>query len=239
VTGKLRAAVAPTALLPAAVVLGLLVLVWAATTGPVALVSPSGRIRRPGGPPVATPTPSTSESPTGNLREVTRDVRPRFHLAWLGDLIVYALFIGLCVGAFLLLRMAWQHRWRPPAKPAEVDFVVLPDVAVERALQEDAETWLATIEEGAPRNGIVACWLRLEEIAGAAGYPRARSETSSEYVVRVLKSLDLDPRAIATLAALFREARFSEHRLGEESRTAARSALQVLHEDLRARGAVR
>ena len=38
-----RAGAAPAALLPAGVVLGLLVLVWAATTGPVRMLSDSGR----------------------------------------------------------------------------------------------------------------------------------------------------------------------------------------------------
>ena len=71
----------------------------------------------------------------------------------------------------------------------------------------------------------MACWLRLEEVVAEAGVPPRRSETSAEFVVRVLHSLDLDPRAIGALAALYREARFSEHELGEDARTAARAAL--------------
>jgi hypothetical protein len=120
-----------------------------------------------------------------------------------------------------------------------VEFEVLPDVVVQEALRDDAEAQLAAVGEGSVRNGIVGCWLRLEEIVASAGYPRSPAETSSEFVVRVLKSLDLDPRAAATLAALYREARFSAHRLGEDERTAARSALQALHEELRSRGAAR
>jgi hypothetical protein len=225
-------------LLPGAVVLGLVVLAWAAATGPVGLMSPSGRIRSfdPRAAPTASPT--TEDTPTGSLREVTRNVQPRFDLSWLGDLVVYTLLIGLCVAVFLAARALWLHRWRPPEKPPVVEFDVLPDVAVQEALREDAEAQLAAVGEGSVRNGIVACWLRLEHIVATAGYPRSPSETSSEFVVRVLKALDLDPRAAGTLAALYREARFSEHDLGEDVRTAARSALQALHEDLRVRGAV-
>jgi hypothetical protein len=78
----------------------------------------------------------------------------------------------------------------------------------------------------------VACWLRLEQVIAAAGFPRHRSETSAEFTVRVLKVLDVDPRAISALARLYREARFSTHELGEDARTTAESALLRLHEDL-------
>ena len=69
--------------------------------------------------------------------------------------------------------------------------------------------------------------------------PPDRAETSAEYVVRVLRALDLEPRPIAILAQLFREARFSEHPLGEDARSRARSALEALHGELADRGAVR
>jgi hypothetical protein len=238
VAGKQRRpGIEPEALLPAAVVLGLVVLAWAAATGPVRLVSPSGRTRSfPSASPSAPPT--SDGATTGTLREVTRDVRPVFHLAWLGDLLIYTLLIGVGIAAFLAARYLWQNRWRPPERPAVVDFDVLPDVAVREALLEDVDAQLAAIGEGTVRNGIVACWVRLENIVAAAGYPRFPAETSSEFVVRILRALDLDPRAAGALAALYREARFSEHDLGEDVRTAARQALAVLHDDLRVRGAV-
>jgi hypothetical protein len=239
VTGKRgHPRIAPAALLPAGVVLALVVLAWAAATGPVRLASPSGRVRDVASPPPSSASPSDGTDP-GNLREVTRDVRPRFDLSWLGDLLIYALLVGLCVAVFLGARRLWLHRWHPPEKPAVVEFEVLPQVSVQEALRADADAQLTAVGEGSVRNGIVGCWLRLEQIVADAGYPRSPAETSSEFVVRVLKSLDLDPRAAATLAALYREARFSEHRLGEDKRTAARSALQALHDDLRVRGAVR
>lgn len=237
-TGKQRRpALEREALLPGAVVLGLVVLAWAAATGPVPLVSPSGRTRSfPSGVPSASP---TSDAPTtGTLREVTRNVRPVFDLAWLGDLLIYTLLIGVGIAAFVAARYLWRNRWRPPEKPAVVEFDVLPDAAVREALREDVDAQLAAIAEGSVRNAIVACWVRLENIVAAAGYPRSPAETSSEFVVRILRALDLDPRAAGALAALYREARFSEHDLGEDVRTAARQALQVLHDDLRTRGAV-
>ena len=224
------------ALLPTVVVLGLLVLVWAATTGPVRMLSESGRTFV-FNTPTPLPTQPTESEGTGTLREVTKDVDPQFHLAWLGDLIAWTLLIALGIGLFLGLRWLWIHRWQPPEKPEEVDFDVLPDRLVD-ALRRDVSAQQAAVEEGDPRNGIVACWLRLQEVVTDAGVPPRRSETSSEFVVRALHSLDLDPRAIGRLAALYREARFSEHTIGEDGRTAARDALHALHDDLRSRGAV-
>lgn len=137
--------------------------------------------------------------------------------------------IALVLGAVWL----WRNRWRPKGKPAEVDFEVLPerDVA-SAALSREAHSQLTLIEQGDPRSAIVRCWLRLEEAVAAAGLPRVPSETSTEFALRVLRSLDLDPRAVATLAQLFREARFSDHTLGEPERSAARAALQRLADDL-------
>ena len=65
--------------------------------------------------------------------------------------------------------------------------------------------------------------------------PPRPSDTAAEFVQRTLRSLDLDPRAIASLASLYREARFSEHPVGEDARAAARAALETLHADLASR----
>ncbi len=83
----------------------------------------------------------------------------------------------------------------------------------------------------------MACWLRLEESVAACGVTPRPAETSTELVTRVLRSLDVDPRSVATLARLYREARFSDHVLGEDGRDQARAALRTLSEDLASAGA--
>lgn len=217
-----------------AVAAALLLLVWAAAAGPVGILSPSGRTRTFRPPPEPTSTPDASGGKT--LAEATEDVRQTLDLAWLGQLVIWAILLGVLTLAFLAGRHAWRHRWRPPPKPAEVEFDVLPETAVGDALREDAGAQLAAVEQGSPRNGIVACWLRVEEAVAAAGLPRSPWETSAEFTVRILHALDIDPRAIGTLSQLYREARFSEHELGEEARTAAASALRHLHADLQVLG---
>ena len=54
-------------------------------------------------------------------------------------------------------------------------------------------------------------------------------ETSSEFALRLLDLAEADPRAVADLAALYREARFSDHRLDEPARERARTALAAIH----------
>jgi hypothetical protein len=75
--------------------------------------------------------------------------------------------------------------------------------------------------------------VRLEEEVTAAGLKENSARTSSEVVADVLADYDVDASALAELAALYREARFSEHTLGESHRARARDALTTVHVDLR------
>ena len=215
--------------------LAVVLVVWAAATGPVRMLGTATHHASARPPQVAesstrTSTASAPAMPT--YRELTSHVQPILDLSWLGQLIGYTAVLAACYGVFLLMRSLWRNRWRAPQKRVGVGFEVLPDRAVLESLHHDAEAQLAALEDGGPRDSIVACWLRLEEIVAQGGVPARRSETSTELVTRVLHQLDLDPRPIADLASLYREARFSEHPMGETSREEARSALRRLHEDV-------
>ena len=99
-------------------------------------------------------------------------------------------------------------------------------------LLEAARERLRDLESGEPRNAIVAAWLDLEGSAAATGLPRLPAETSTEYTERVIAVWAVDRERLADLAALYREARFSVHRLGEEHRARAIGDLRVLIADL-------
>lgn len=215
----------------AALASGLLLLMWAAAAGPVGVLSPSGRELEFQPPPPA-PAPVDSGGTTENLRERTRDVEQTLDLSWLGELVVWAVFLAFTVGLVLGLRYLWRNRRRSPERPVDVEFVVLPETAVVERLRDDVASQVAAVQEGSPRNGIVRCWLRLEEVVAEAGLPRHPWETSAEYTVRILRTIDLDPHAIGELSRLYREARFSEHELDEQARTRAGTALRQLHSDL-------
>ncbi|QNN51765.1 DUF4129 domain-containing protein [Nocardioides mesophilus] len=230
--------VRPVAALVPAVAVGLLLLVWASVSDRIAVVSPSGRKLSVNRRPVPQSyLPSPQPDPLEQARR--RGEQSGLDLSWIGDLLAWAVFLAMLVLLLLLARWVWQHRWRRPPTPSQTDAEVLPEARVSRALSEDAPALLAAIGDGEVRNAIVACWARLEETIAAAGLPRLRHETSAEYVVRVLHRLDLDPRTIGRLAALYREARFSEHPMGEDARAGAREALERLHDELRQSGALR
>lgn len=222
---RLRAAV-----LAAGAALAVLLLCWAATAGPAALVHDAGPS------PHESPPAPLPQSVTPGSDEAARQLVP--DLGWLGTLLLAGAALFAVVLLASGLRALWLARWRRPTRSGTPDDDTpdgeVHDIGeeVRRTLRRDAPSLLASLDLGAPADGIVACWLRLERSVADAGVRRWSWETSSEYAVRVLHALDLDPRAVAGLAALYREARFSDHLLGEDARAAARTHLRRVAADL-------
>jgi hypothetical protein len=130
----------------------------------------------------------------------------------------------------------WRERrdlrgWRPPTGEVAPDLV--PDDAALVAVAADAQEQRAALLRGTPRNAVVECWMRLEAAVVSAGIDRDPSDTSTELTQRVLGRHAVDPGALRTLAALYREARFSDHELDEEDRAFAVAALDAVHAGLR------
>ena len=150
--------------------------------------------------------------------------------------------VGLLLAAFVvaaIVRAArgWRGlrlgRGRQRRRTDPID--VLPDVpAATGGLDVDLEAARTVLAQGTPRNAIVACWMRLERDAGAAGLVRATAETSAEFVERVVATASVDPVPIGELAALYREARFSRHDLDDDHRVRALAALDRVALALRA-----
>jgi hypothetical protein len=95
-----------------------------------------------------------------------------------------------------------------------------------------------TLRSGEPRNAIVACWVALEDVCAGIGLVRVASETSMEFTTRVVATYSVADEPIDALAALYREARFSEHLLTEEHRDRAVDALTALTAQLRRQASV-
>lgn len=140
--------------------------------------------------------------------------------------------LGLTVAAVLLrLRFSLRHR-RPREGRTALGLVVDP---VDPELLDDGEALADALAEGisdlgagTARNGIVAAWVRLETAAESERFHRDPADTPAEFVGRVLASYDLDGDAIDRLAALYREARFSEHALGQAQGAEAADCLATL-----------
>jgi hypothetical protein len=83
-----------------------------------------------------------------------------------------------------------------------------------------------------PRRAVIACWLRLERAAAAAGTPRERGDTSTDLVIRLLSAHPVSRVMLEALAAVYREARFATHPIGEYERQTALNALRQLRAEL-------
>jgi hypothetical protein len=112
----------------------------------------------------------------------------------------------------------WWRWYRRRAAPA-------PALPPAEALAGAAAAGLRRIEEGEPREAVVACWVLLERAAADAGVARRPAETAAELTGRVLAAYRVSAGVLTELADLYREARFSRHRLGEPERDRARAAL--------------
>jgi hypothetical protein len=143
-------------------------------------------------------------------------------------------YVTMAFAAVLVAMFLWRHRaalsWKRRRRPSD-DFEVLVDVAA--TVRADAAAQQEVLRRGRPRDAIVACWLRLEQAVIDAGVERKPSDTAAELTERVLAGYQVDPTALARLAGLYREARFSDHEMGEDARRAAIGALDRVHDDLR------
>ncbi len=140
--------------------------------------------------------------------------------------------LGLTLAA-VVLRLRFSLRSRRPRQGRVALGALLEPVDPELlddgdGLADALAEGLADLDAGTARNGIVAAWLRLEAAAESERFHRDPADTPAEFVAHVLASYDLDGDAIDRLAALYREARFSEHALGEAQRSEAAACLATL-----------
>jgi Domain of unknown function (DUF4129) len=154
-------------------------------------------------------------------------------IGWMIRIAFLVLLAWLSYRGVRRLREVVRDRRRPEPRPVAVDFDVLEDPEeLTEEMRADAEDQLALLLGGTPRNAIVACWDRFEEQAERVGLARREWETSSEFTLRLLDFVSADGGAVARLERLYHEARFSEHVIGEDRRTAAVEALDAIHASL-------
>jgi len=145
----------------------------------------------------------------------------------------------LTLYALTLLILALSGR-RAGKEPAERPDLGPDEPAAEGAwntvlaadLDNAAQAQLAALQQGSPRNAIVACWLALQAATWGAGLAEVRTDTSEEFMLRAVRDLGLDRPAILELSRLYREARFSDHVMRETHRQQAGQALEVLADQL-------
>lgn len=86
-----------------------------------------------------------------------------------------------------------------------------------------------------PRRAVIACWVRLEQTAEAAGTPRQIGDTPTDLVTRLLSGgRPVSADVLAAFADVYREARYATHTVDERMRRQARDALRRLRAELTA-----
>jgi len=154
--------------------------------------------------------------------------------------LVEFLVLGLMVAGVALLlwglvqvarsvhwRWPWRRSHREQLQEVEFEVVDVADsLSAELARQADAQR--ALLDQGSPRNGIVACWNEFEQAAARVGHARQGWQTSSEFTLEILDLVQADGGAVGRLAGHYREARFSVHEISEADRTEARDDLDVI-----------
>lgn len=177
---------------------------------------------------------SSSEASVEDLDEPTELPGP---IQFLIDALL--LLFGASLLGFVVLALVHAYRERRRSRAARL-LTPAPDHAsyadflehTHRALTEVTAEQSVALPEGDPRNAIVACWVAIEDAIERAGIARNPAETSTELTTRVVGLVAIDTTAIQALSGLYREARFSQHDLGEEHRERAIALLTRLARQL-------
>ena len=165
-------------------------------------------------------------------RDVT-PVDPGGLPAWVTDLAV-----GLCavtvlavVGLLLVTLVRERGRRRTRALPAQSTLPTARDAAEVVAVLDAGLVDLSDTDAD-PRRAVIACWVRLEQAAAAAGTPRRVGDTPTDLVTRLLRGHEISGAVLAAFAQVYREARYASRPVDERMRAEARSALRRLRAEL-------
>ncbi len=183
-----------------------------------------------------------SPSPSGSYREkpfvaigapdATRNQKP-IDLGWLNGVleVVCGVVVAIAVAVlvFLLLRNSLRAR--------KGQLTTQPEQ--ERTLTRREEV-LAAVDAGLsdldddrdPRRAVIACWVRLEQAAAAAGTPREPGDSPTDLVVRLLGAHQVSSPVLYRLADVYRLARYATHTVDSAMRDQARAALRQLRAEL-------
>ncbi|MCA2215655.1 DUF4129 domain-containing protein [Jidongwangia harbinensis] len=167
-------------------------------------------------------TPGPAAEATGGLPEWVGTAA----LAVLG--IAGAVVIGLVVWAILRDQTRRRRRGRVPRLPERAEARTAEDLvaALDAGLEELSDT------DRDPRRAVIACWVRLEQAAAAAGTARHPGDSPTDLVGRLLREQQVNGQVLAALLEVYRQARYATHTVDDQMRAQARSALQRLRADL-------
>ncbi|NYH45015.1 hypothetical protein HNR22_004742 [Micromonospora jinlongensis] len=188
--------------------------------------------------PTVEPSPSIPVEPR-DAGEATQAHIPQWIATVAMVLLGLAILAALGYLTWILIRGALRRTTR-----------TLPTQRARRSAEGTAREVVAALDAGLvelddrdtdPRVAVIACWVRLEEAAAAAGVPRLAGDTPTDLVSRLLRG---DPEAgvpaivstdvLNEFAHVYREARYATRPVDERTRDQARAALRRLRGELTA-----
>ncbi|MER7004604.1 DUF4129 domain-containing protein [Dactylosporangium sp. NPDC000555] len=195
---------------------------------------------------VPVPPPNTAPpSPVVRTTQIDFDAGPPSTRApGTGELPAWLTYVAmaLCVVlvAVLVGSLVWfLLRHRAPKRPSRL--FVEPEQPKPMAGADAGEEVMAAVEAGLvdlsdtdadPRRAVIACWVRLERAAAAAGTPRLAGDSPTELVTRLLAAHQVSRPTLEGFAEVYREARYATHPVGERSRQDAIDALRQIRAEL-------
>jgi hypothetical protein len=199
--------------------------------------------------PPAQPSPPTSAAPAALPRSklpaaVTQSAAPTpvtgGNDGGIAAYVVVGVVLLLVVAGVVLLLSGLLHRpmWRHRTPgPQSAPLVAADQLAT--ALPGAVQQALDAVEDPDAREAVVQAWLLLGRAAAESGTAPRPAETADEYARRLASERRLPATAVAALAELYREARFSTHDVRPEQRDRAREHLLALRAALAGNPAVR
>ncbi len=156
------------------------------------------------------------------------EASPAFIL--LVEILCSALVIGVVVLLVTLLVRGAVQRVRPDLLPV----VRPPQGNAHEEVMAALTAGLADLDEGDPRQAVIACWVRLERAAEDVGVERKPGDTPTDLVLRLLSGRSVNSAVLNDFATVYREARYSPHPVDAATRDQARAALRLLRDELSA-----
>lgn len=136
--------------------------------------------------------------------------------------VVLAIWFALRNGLRLRQRKLPEAAPLPAATAAREDVLAAVDAGLTELDDSDTD----------PRRAVIACWVRLEQAAAAAGTHRAPGDTSTDLVGRLLAEHQVSAAVLYAMAEVYRLARYATHTVDSAMRDQARTALGQLRAEL-------
>ncbi|MEN3306607.1 MAG: hypothetical protein V7603_2809 [Micromonosporaceae bacterium] len=189
-------------------------------------------LARPG----VNPTPSTEDSPFNAIGAppASPSASKPIELGWLNGVLEVVCGIAVALVAavliFLLVRNSLETRkGRLPVEPEQTRQLTRREevlAAVDAGLSDLDD------DDRDPRRAVIACWVRLEQAAAAAGTPREPGDSPTDLVARLLAAHQVSAQVLYPLADVYRLARYATHTVDSGMRDQARAALRQLRAEL-------